>query len=71
MNITLNKLLTFSPENETERNIFTMSTNVLTEYLIDTRSSWSNGYFYLGGFIKMKPDEEITLQKIENVKVIR
>jgi len=68
----LNNLLSFVPENDKEREIFdSLNKSVLTEYLIDTRSSWAKGQFYLGGFIKMRPDEEITLSKIEEVKVIR
>jgi len=68
----LNNLLSFVPENDEERAIFdSLKKSVLTEYLIDTRSSWAKGQFYLGGFIKMKPDDEITLSKIEEVKVIR
>ena len=69
---TLNKLLEFIPENDVERTIFdSLKKSVLTEYLIDSRSSWSNGTFYLGGFIKMKPDEEITLKKIDEVNAMR
>jgi hypothetical protein len=68
----LNNLLAFVPQNDKEREILNPNNfTVLTEYLIDSKSSWSNGQFYLGGFIKMKPDEEITLSKIEEVKVAR
>jgi hypothetical protein len=69
---TLNKLLTFVPENDEERAIFdSLKKSVLTEYLIDSKSSWSKGQFYLGGFIKMNPDEEITLKKFDEVKKMR
>ena len=68
----LNNLLAFVPQSDKERKIFdTCRNSVLTEYLIDSKSSWAKGKFYLGGFIKMSPDEEITLQKIEEVKQIR
>ena len=65
-------LLKFVPQNDKEREILNPSKfTVLTEYLIDSKSSWSNGQFYLGGFIKMKPYEEITFKKIEEVKIMR
>ena len=68
----LNDLLNFVPQNDKEREILNPSKfTVLTEYLIDSKSSWSKGQFYLGGFIQMKPDEKITLSKIEEVKVAR
>ena len=68
----LNDLLNFVPQNDKEREILNPNNfTVLTEYLIDTKSSWSNGQFYLGGFIKMKPDEKITFKIIEEVKVAR
>jgi hypothetical protein len=68
----LTNLLKFVPQNDKERAIFdSCKKDVLLEYLIDSRSSWSNGQFYLGGFIKMKPDEEITIKKIDEVKIIR
>jgi hypothetical protein len=70
--VTLNKLITFVPENDAEREIFdNCKKDVLNEYLQDTKSTWSKGQFYLGGFIKMKPDEEITLKKIDEVKTTR
>jgi hypothetical protein len=66
---TLNKLIEFVPENDTEREIFgNCKKDVLNEYLQDTNHRWSNGQFYLGGFIQMKPDEEITLKIIDRVK---
>ena len=69
---TLNNLIGFVPENDAEREIFERcKKSVLNEYLEDTKSSWSKGQFYLGGFIKMKPDDEITLKTIDEVKKIR
>ena len=65
-------LLAFVPQSDKERELLNPNNfTVLTEYLIDSKSSWSKGQFYLGGFIKMKPDEKITLSKIEEVKVAR
>ena len=69
---TLNNLIGFVPENDTERAIFdSCRKDVLKDYLEDTKSSWAKGQFYLGGFIKMKPDDEITLKTIDEVKKIR
>jgi hypothetical protein len=66
---TLNNLIAFVPENDEEHAIFdNCKKNVLIEYLEDTKSSWTKGQFYLGGFSKMKPDDEITLEKIVEVK---
>ena len=69
---TLNKLIAFVPENDAEREIFdSCKKDVLNEYLKDSKSSWSKGQFYLGGFNKMKPDDEITLKQIDEIKKIR
>jgi hypothetical protein len=69
---TLNTLIEFIPNDDTEREIFEdCKKDVLNEYLADTKSTWSKGTFYLGGFNKMKPDEEITLNKIYEVKITR
>jgi hypothetical protein len=68
----LNALIEFKSNDNTEREMFeSCKRDVLNEYLADTKSTWSKGTFYLGGFIKMKPDEEITLKKIDEVKVTR
>lgn len=66
---TLNKLLAFVPENDDERTIYDVcKKDVLNEYLQDTKSRFSNGQYYLGGFIKMNRDEEITLKIIDEIK---
>ena len=68
---TLNTLLTFVPNNDVERHIFNkLNKQVLTSYLIDTKSKYFNGIFYLGGQVKMTPDEEITIEKIKEVRHI-
>jgi hypothetical protein len=68
----LNNLLAFVPQSDKEREILNLiQFTVLNEYLEDTKSTWAKGKFYLGGFIKMSPDEEITLEKIEEIKIIR
>jgi hypothetical protein len=67
----LNTLLEFIPNGDEERNLFnTLKKDVLNEYLADIKSTWSKGTFYLGGQIKMNPDEEITLDKIKEVRDI-
>ena len=67
----LTSLLAFVPNNKIEEKIFNnINTQVLTSYFDDTKSTWSNGTFYLGGQIKMNPDEEITLDKIKEVRKI-
>lgn len=69
--ISLNKLIEFTPNDDTEREIFeSCKKDVLNEYLADTKSTWSKSTFYLGGQIKMNPDEEITLDKIKEVRKI-
>jgi hypothetical protein len=69
---TLNKLIGFVTENDEERAIYDIcKKDVLNEYLQDSKSTWSKGQFYLGGFIKMNPDDEITMKKINEVKIIR
>ena len=66
---TLNKLIEFVPENDAERAIFgNCKKDVLNEYLKDANHRLSNGQFYLGGFIQMKPYDEITLKIIDKVK---
>ena len=41
MNPTLNQLINFVPQNETE--FIILKETVLSEYLIDTKSTWSGG----------------------------
>ena len=68
---TLNTLLNFVPNNDVERKLFdTLNKQVLTSYSIDTKTKYFNYMFYLGGQIKMKPDEEITIEKIKEVREI-
>lgn len=68
---TLNTLLIFVPENEIESAIFNVNKSVLQKYFKDTKQSWSDGKFYLGGQIPIKPNEEITFSKINNVREIQ
>ena len=58
------ELIEFVPQNDIEKTIFdSCKKDVLNDYLQDTKSDWSNGMYYLGGFIKMKPNEDITNKK--------
>lgn len=69
--ITLTYLINYTPKNDTERLIYKkLNTEVLFSYLNDTNSKYFGGSFYLGGQLRMKPDEEITLKKIDEVKEI-
>ena len=66
LNPTLRLLLNFVPNDDTE-NIMTNET-VLQDYFEDTKSSWSKGKYYLGGFIIMNLDDDITIASIEDAK---
>lgn len=69
--ITLTYLINYTPKNDTERLMYKkLNTEVLFSYLNDTNSKYFGGSFYLGGQLRMKPDEEITLKKIDEVKEI-
>ena len=66
------ELIEFVPKNDVENSIFnSYSKDILYKYLQDTKSNWSNGMYYLGGFIKMKANEDITFKKINEVKKVR
>lgn len=68
MNPTLNQLINFVPQNETE--FIILKETVLSEYLIDTKSTWSGGKYYLGGQIKIDPDDVITDALVKKVNEI-
>ena len=68
MNPTLNQLINFVPQNETE--FIILKETVLSEYLIDTKSTWSGGKYYLGGQIKLDPDDVITDALVKKVNEI-
>lgn len=66
---TLNSLLSFVPDesNNDEKMMYDkLDKQVLAYYSNKAR----HGTFYLGGQIEMNPDEEITLDKIKEVKEI-
>ena len=68
MNPTLNQLINFVPQNETE--FIILKETVIEVYLIDTQSRWSEGKYYLGGQIKLDPDDVITDELIKMVNDI-
>jgi hypothetical protein len=68
---TLSYLINYIPNNNAEKIMYKkLDIQVLSSYLKDTESKYLGGSFYLGGQIKMKPDEEITLTKIDEARQI-
>jgi hypothetical protein len=68
---TLTYLINYTPNNNAEKIMYEkLDIQVLSSYLNDTNSKYLGGSFYLGGQIKMKPDEEITLTKIDEARQI-
>lgn len=69
--ITLIYLINYVPNNDIERMMYKdIDIQVLSSYLQDTKLQYLGGSFYLGGQVKMQPDEEITIQKIDEVREI-
>lgn len=68
MNPTLNDLINFIPQ--TKKEFIKSTETVLDEYLSDTKSSWSKGKYYLGGQIKLDPNDIITDELIKKVNDI-
>ena len=62
MNPSLIQLHNFVVDNEAERAIYNIDTEkyIIQKYIDDTKSSWSGGKYYLGGQIKLDPNEPIT-----------
>jgi hypothetical protein len=69
-NLTLNSLLNFVFENEEEREAFNKYSKVLYEYLENTKEKYYNGHYYLGGQIRLCPNDELSLKTIEKVREI-
>jgi hypothetical protein len=66
---TLINLIKFVPNGPEETALFnSVKKTVLNEYLNDSMKY--TGQFYLGGQVKIYPDEEITLGKIQEVRDI-
>ena len=66
INVSLNKLLSFIPNNDKEENLFKIDKTVLSDYLAEVIKS-PISVFYLGGYIKLSPDDEITISQIEEI----
>jgi hypothetical protein len=64
--VTLNKLLSFIPNNDKEENLFNINKKVLLDYLDEVTKS-PTSVFYLGGYTKLSSDDEITLSQIEEI----
>jgi hypothetical protein len=61
--LTIFKLLNFILLNDNEKELFNFDKNVIDEFKKDLNKNM----FYLGGQIKMKPDEPINLNSIHQV----
>ena len=62
MNPSLIQLSQFVPINDAERAVYNIDAEkyIIQKYIDDSNSSWSNGKYYLGGQIKLDPNEPIT-----------
>ena len=62
MNPSLIQLSEFVPNNEAERAVYNIDAEkyIIQKYIDDIKSSWSGGKYYLGGQIKLDPNEPIT-----------
>jgi len=47
---------------------FAPSETIVTEYIADTKASWSKGKYWLGGQIPMNPNDKITEKLIQKVQ---
>ena len=68
MNPSFNQLVNFVSNDETE--VIIINETVIQEYLKDIKSSWSGGKYYLGGQIKLDPNDLITDALLEKVHKI-
>jgi hypothetical protein len=64
--LTVSKLLNFVPINDREKELFNFDKNIIERLKQDL----DNNFFYLGGQLKMKHDDIISLNSIEEVKTI-
>lgn len=70
----LNILLNYVPSNESNEiqeqiEIYKkMEKTALQYYFDELENVYSNGYYYLGGQLEMTIDDEITMEKINNVR---
>ena len=68
MNPSFNQLVNFVSNDETE--VIITTETVIQEYVEDIKSSWSGGKYYLGGQIKLDPNDSITDALLEKVHKI-
>jgi hypothetical protein len=61
--VTIFNLLNFIPLNDNEKELFNFDKNIIDEFKKDLNKNM----FYLGGQIKMKPDDPINLNSIQQV----
>jgi len=66
MNPSLIQLSQFVPNNDAEREIYTIDAEkyIIQKYIDDSKSSWAKGKYYLGGQIRVEPNEPITPELI-------
>jgi hypothetical protein len=62
MNPSLIQLSEFVVENEAEMAIYNIDAEkyIIQKYIDDSKSSWAKGKYYLGGQIRLDPNEPIT-----------
>jgi hypothetical protein len=68
MNPTLLNLRDFVPQNEAEKQIYNIDNEkyIIQKYINVTKSSYSHGKYWLGGQIKLNPNDEITPELLNN-----
>jgi hypothetical protein len=64
--LTLIHLLTFRPLNDIEKELFNFDKKIIDEFLNDLKQN----RFYLGGQLKMKADDFINVESIQQVREI-
>ena len=64
--ITLINLLTFIPSNDTEKELFNFDDKIIAEFIAELNKN----IFYLGGQLKMKADDIINADSIQQVREI-
>ena len=62
MNPSLIQLSEFVPNNDAEREIYNIEKEkyIIQKYIEDSKSLWAKGKYYLGGQIRVDPNEPIT-----------
>lgn len=68
--VTIQQLIEFTPENDTERDIYNINQNILNNMI----QQLEKDIYYLGGQIKMSLDDEINMElfcKVREINNIR